>query len=75
VSDPAAAPTLCVYCRRNPVETAWRPFCSKRCQQLDLAKWVDGDYRVAGEPMADEVTLETVTPEPPPPSTPSRRRS
>jgi endogenous inhibitor of DNA gyrase (YacG/DUF329 family) len=23
-----------------------RPFCSKRCADLDLAKWLDGDYRV-----------------------------
>lgn len=23
-----------------------RPFCSKRCSDLDLAKWLDGDYRV-----------------------------
>jgi hypothetical protein len=29
---------------------------------LDLAHWVDGDYRVAGEPMADEVTIEDAAP-------------
>lgn len=23
-----------------------RPFCSKRCSDLDLAKWLDGDYRM-----------------------------
>ncbi len=23
-----------------------RPFCSKRCSDLDLAKWLDGDYRL-----------------------------
>jgi uncharacterized protein len=36
----------------------YRPFCSDRCKLLDLAHWVDGDYRVAGEPMADEATIE-----------------
>ena len=31
----------------NPV----RPFCSERCQLVDLGKWVEGEYRVAGEPV------------------------
>jgi hypothetical protein len=30
---------------------------------LDLAHWVDGDYRVAGEPMADEITIEDAVPD------------
>lgn len=29
------------------------PFCSSRCRLLDLGKWLDGDYRVAGEPTFD----------------------
>ncbi|MBN2375457.1 MAG: DNA gyrase inhibitor YacG [Sedimentisphaerales bacterium] len=24
------------------------PFCCKRCQQLDLAKWLDGRYSIPG---------------------------
>jgi endogenous inhibitor of DNA gyrase (YacG/DUF329 family) len=39
---------LCVYCRQQPVDPRWQPFCSERCQLLDLAHWFDGDYRVAG---------------------------
>ena len=31
----------------NPV----RPFCSERCQLVDLGKWVEGEYRVPGEPV------------------------
>jgi endogenous inhibitor of DNA gyrase (YacG/DUF329 family) len=42
-------PRLCVYCRRNPVEARWRPFCSERCRLQDLGKWLGGDYRIAGE--------------------------
>ncbi len=42
---------VCAYCRRLPVDPAWRPFCSERCKLLDLAKWIDGDYRVPGEPV------------------------
>ena len=44
---------LCVFCRRQPVERAWRPFCSERCKLQDLARWADGGYRVAAEPVDD----------------------
>jgi endogenous inhibitor of DNA gyrase (YacG/DUF329 family) len=30
---------------------AWRPFCSERCKLQDLARWADGGYRVAAEPV------------------------
>jgi endogenous inhibitor of DNA gyrase (YacG/DUF329 family) len=43
--------TLCVLCRKHPVDDAWRPFCSERCKLQDLAKWADADYRIAGEPI------------------------
>jgi uncharacterized protein len=42
-------PSLCVLCRRNPVDPAWRPFCSERCKLQDLARWADGAYRVPGD--------------------------
>jgi len=38
-----------VFCRVNPVDPAWRPFCSERCRIEDLARWADGRYRVPGE--------------------------
>lgn len=28
-----------------------RPFCSERCQRLDLSAWLDGDYRIPAEPV------------------------
>ena len=36
--------------KENPV----RPFCSERCQLVDLGKWVEGEYRVPGEPVPQE---------------------
>ena len=42
-------PPPCVECRRQPADPTWRPFCSERCRNLDLAQWVDGTYRVSGE--------------------------
>jgi endogenous inhibitor of DNA gyrase (YacG/DUF329 family) len=47
---PPESGTLCVQCRRAPAVPEWRPFCSERCRLLDLARWVDGRYRIAGEP-------------------------
>jgi endogenous inhibitor of DNA gyrase (YacG/DUF329 family) len=47
-------PRVCVFCRTRPVEPAWRPFCSERCQLLDLARWVDGSYRAPGAQVDDE---------------------
>ena len=44
---------LCVFCRRHAVEPVWRPFCSERCKLQDLARWADGTYRVAAEPIDD----------------------
>ena len=44
---------LCVFCRRHAAEPAWWPFCSERCKLQDLARWADGAYRVAAEPVDD----------------------
>jgi uncharacterized protein len=38
-------------CRLRPVEPRWRPFCSQRCQQEDLARWAEGSYRAPGPPV------------------------
>jgi len=46
-------PAVCVLCRRHPVHPEWRPFCSERCKLQDLARWADGTYRAAGEPLPD----------------------
>ena len=40
---------LCAFCRRAPVDPPWRPFCSERCKVQDLARWVDGSYKVPEE--------------------------
>jgi endogenous inhibitor of DNA gyrase (YacG/DUF329 family) len=40
---------VCAYCRRRPVDPAFRPFCSERCKMADLGRWLGGEYRVAGE--------------------------
>lgn len=52
---------MCVCCGMRPIDPDWRPFCSERCKLLDLAKWVDGTYRVAGERVNGQETTEDVT--------------
>ena len=49
---------LCVLCRTRPADARWRPFCSERCRNEDLARWADGRYRIASEavPSADTDT-------------------
>ena len=53
------AESLCVFCRRHPVAAVWRPFCSERCKLQDLARWADGSYSVAAEPVDHEDNSET----------------
>ena len=40
---------LCVLCRVRPVDEQWRPFCSERCRNEDLARWAEGRYSVASD--------------------------
>ncbi len=40
------AKTRCPICKR-PAEQAFRPFCSKRCADVDLSRWLTGGYAIA----------------------------
>jgi len=42
----------CPICGK-PASDRYRPFCSRRCADVDLARWLRGDYRIPGEPVAD----------------------
>ena len=35
----------CPLCGK-PSEERFRPFCSKRCADLDLGRWLKGDYAI-----------------------------
>ncbi|EHL99157.1 hypothetical protein HMPREF9946_03314 [Acetobacteraceae bacterium AT-5844] len=32
---------------------AYRPFCSARCKQVDLGRWLSGDYVIPGQPVPE----------------------
>lgn len=38
----------CPICKR-PTEAAFQPFCSKRCADIDLRKWLTGSYAIPAE--------------------------
>ena len=38
----------CPICKK-PTVYEYRPFCSKRCADIDLARWFRGDYKIPGE--------------------------
>ena len=39
----------CPICHKVVVENKYRPFCSKRCADIDLGRWFDGSYAVAAQ--------------------------
>lgn len=47
---PQPKPPACAICGK-PVDPAYKPFCSKRCANLDLHRWLNGSYVIAGEPI------------------------
>ncbi|MEN8894777.1 MAG: DNA gyrase inhibitor YacG [Yoonia sp.] len=38
----------CPICDR-PVDPKVKPFCSKRCADVDLAKWLSGSYAIPSD--------------------------
>ena len=39
---------------RPPTEQQYRPFCSRRCADVDLSRWLRGAYAIPVEEDADE---------------------
>jgi len=59
-------PQTCPICRKpvsslheGAAENRYFPFCSERCQQIDLLRWSKGQYRIvenlSAEQMAEEL--------------------
>ena len=50
----------CPICKRDTVPD-FRPFCSQRCADLDLAKWLTGSYAVpSNDPEDINAALEEI---------------
>jgi endogenous inhibitor of DNA gyrase (YacG/DUF329 family) len=53
VRAPSAGVELCPTCRR-PAADAFRPFCSRRCADVDLHRWLSGAYAIPVREEEDE---------------------
>ena len=40
----------CAVCRK-PAVPDYRPFCSRRCADVDLARWLGGHYAIPADPI------------------------
>jgi hypothetical protein len=53
---------LCPICEKAPPEATYRPFCSRRCADVDLNRWFTGKYAIPAAE-AEEPGSEGDTPE------------
>jgi endogenous inhibitor of DNA gyrase (YacG/DUF329 family) len=52
----------CPICGAPPAGRS-RPFCSTRCADIDLARWLNESYRVPGDPAEQPAESEKTEPE------------
>ena len=48
----------CPVCKK-PVHPDYRPFCSRRCADVDLGRWLKGHYVIETEEQPDDSEFET----------------
>jgi endogenous inhibitor of DNA gyrase (YacG/DUF329 family) len=48
-----AKPKPCPICGK-PRDPQFAPFCSRRCADIDLGRWLKGSYAIPGKPAEDE---------------------
>lgn len=51
-AEPLARKRSCPICGK-PRDEKHDPFCSKRCADIDLSRWLKGVYAIPGEPAGD----------------------
>jgi endogenous inhibitor of DNA gyrase (YacG/DUF329 family) len=51
----------CPICNKE-TDAKYRPFCSRRCADVDLGRWLTGSYAIPAEPMEDGDLLDPDTP-------------
>ncbi|MGB6230853.1 MAG: DNA gyrase inhibitor YacG [Litorimonas sp.] len=44
----------CPVCRKRDAVADYRPFCSKRCADIDLGRWFNGAYAIPTQEPAPE---------------------
>jgi len=58
MTGPKGSSTTCPSCKRiaHKADNPKFPFCSERCQLVDLGRWFGEEYRVPGDPADDQGT-------------------
>jgi uncharacterized protein len=51
----------CVICGK-PQDPKYRPFCSKRCADVDLNRWFSGAYAIPADDQSDDSALRSEHP-------------
>ena len=44
---------ICPICKKTESSAEHRPFCSRRCADVDLQRWLSGGYVLPGEPVEE----------------------
>ncbi len=55
VTEEAKVRRRCPLCGR-PAVPRYRPFCSARCAEIDLGRWLSGAYRIPSREEPEEDT-------------------
>jgi endogenous inhibitor of DNA gyrase (YacG/DUF329 family) len=45
---------ICTICKKNSVVAEFKPFCSKRCADIDLGRWLKGGYAIPTDEKAPD---------------------
>lgn len=51
----------CPICEKEVIwskDSPYRPFCSQRCQKIDLGEWADEKKRIAGSQEEDLISSD-----------------
>ena len=52
-SEPPTPAGKCPICGRA-TDQQYRPFCSRRCADVDLSRWLKGSYAIPGAQVGEE---------------------
>ncbi len=53
IKQPAGPLKTCPICSK-PASEATRPFCSSRCRDVDLNRWLSNSYAIPAAPAEDD---------------------
>jgi uncharacterized protein len=57
VSEPSLKSLVCPVCKNAVLAQAHKPFCSERCQNVDLLSWLTGGYAIPVDDSTDDDEL------------------